>query len=110
MLVLEYESPDRAGVSRGLSRTARWCSIRPPPVLHYGQAMFEGLKAFRQVDGRVALFRVDDNLRRLATARRACRCRCPTCDVLREAIVSLVSTDSDWVPSVAGTALYSGPC
>ena len=36
-------------------------------VLHYGQAMFEGLKAFRHANGRVALFRVDDNLKRLAS-------------------------------------------
>jgi branched-chain amino acid aminotransferase len=36
-------------------------------VLHYGQAMFEGLKAFRHADGRVALFRVEDNLKRLAS-------------------------------------------
>src|SRR5687768_18059754 len=33
-------------------------------VLHYGQAMFEGLKAFRHENGRVALFRVEDNLKR----------------------------------------------
>ena len=77
--------------------------------LHYGQAMFEGLKAFRQQDGRVALFRIDDHMKRLAAARRACRCRRPTRRRCRDAIVALVSADKDWVPSQPGTALYMRP-
>ena len=42
-------------------------------ALHYGQSAFEGLKAFRRKDGKVSLFRPEENARRLAvTARRTC--------------------------------------
>ncbi len=77
--------------------------------LHYGQAMFEGLKAFRLADGRVALFRVEDHMKRLL--RGAPRLSMPTPDpaMLRDAIISLVATDRDWVPSAPGTALYIRP-
>jgi branched-chain amino acid aminotransferase len=78
-------------------------------VLHYGQAMFEGLKAFRQQDGRIALFRVDDNLRRLASGAPRLSMPVPDLADLREAIVALVSTDREWVPSRPGTALYIRP-
>ncbi|HEY8549357.1 MAG TPA: branched-chain amino acid aminotransferase [Vicinamibacterales bacterium] len=78
-------------------------------VLHYGQAMFEGLKAFRQQNGRIALFRVDDNLKRLANGAPRLSMPVPDLEVLRDAIVTLVAADRDWVPSLPGTALYVRP-
>jgi branched-chain amino acid aminotransferase len=78
-------------------------------VLHYGQAMFEGLKAFRHQNGRIALFRIDDNMARLASgAPRLCM-PVPDVAMLREAIVALVETDKTWVPARPGTALYVRP-
>jgi branched-chain amino acid aminotransferase len=108
MLVLEYVSP----IGWDEPRIVPYGPLTLDPaasVLHYGQAMFEGLKAFRHVDGRVALFRVDDNLKRLANGAPRLSMPVPDLDVLREAIVSLVSTDRDWVPSAPGTALYLRP-
>ena len=78
-------------------------------VLHYGQAMFEGLKAFRHANGRVALFRVDDNLKRLASGAPRLSMPVPDVAMLKEAMVALVAADKDWVPSQPGTALYLRP-
>ncbi len=78
-------------------------------VLHYAQAIFEGLKAFRGVDGRVRLFRPGKHIERLNnSARRMC---IPTLDpdwALRS-LVELVGLERDWVPSSVGTALYIRP-
>jgi branched-chain amino acid aminotransferase len=108
MLVLEYESP--SGWSE--PRIVPYGPLTLDPAtscLHYGQAMFEGLKAFRLQDDGVALFRVDDHMKRLL--RGAPRLSMPTPDpmLLRDAIAALVSTDADWVPSAPGTALYVRP-
>lgn len=78
-------------------------------VLHYGQAMFEGLKAFRRHDGRLALFRADFHCRRMAHgARRLCMPSPPE-DLLLHAIEKLVHEDRDWVPSDRGCSLYIRP-
>src|SRR5438132_13218918 len=78
-------------------------------VLHYGQAMFEGLKAFRGQDGVVRLFRADANARRMAAgAPRLCM-PAPDPKVAEELFHALVAADRDWVPAAAGTALYLRP-
>jgi branched-chain amino acid aminotransferase len=78
-------------------------------VLHYGQGLFEGLKAFRGRDGRIRLFRPQKHVERLnRTAERMC---IPTLDpdlVLRS-WTTLVDLDRDWVPSTVGTSLYIRP-
>lgn len=77
--------------------------------LHYGQAMFEGLKAFRGKDGKVRLFRVDRHCKRMASgAPRLCM---PPVDpeVMKQALIDVVYADRDWVPSSPGTALYIRP-
>ena len=71
--------------------------------------MFEGLKAFRHANGRVALFRVDDNLKRLASGAPRLSMPVPDVAMLKEAMVALVAADKDWVPSQPGTALYLRP-
>jgi len=78
-------------------------------VLHYGQAMFEGLKAYRLADGRISLFRPDRNAHRMATG--AARLSIPAIDetLFVQGIAQLVATDADWVPSAPGTALYVRP-
>ena len=71
--------------------------------------MFEGLKAFRHANGRVALFRIDDNLKRLASGAPRLSMPVPDIATLKEAMVALVAADKDWVPSQPGTALYLRP-
>ncbi len=77
-------------------------------VLHYGQSIFEGLKAYRWADGRIALFRPRENARRFA--RSAVRMAMPPVDeeFFLEAVRSLVRTDAAWVPKEPGT-LYLRP-
>ena len=78
-------------------------------VLHYGQAMFEGMKAFRGADGKVRLFRVERHSRRMAEgAPRLCMPP-PDPEMMQQAITELVRIDSAWVPSSPGTALYIRP-
>ena len=78
-------------------------------VLHYGQGVFEGLKAYRTKENKVLLFRPDENAKRLkSSCERLCIPPIDQDDVV-EAIVSLVKTDINWVPSSAGTSLYIRP-
>ncbi len=77
--------------------------------LHYGQEVFEGLKAYRTADGRILLFRPDRNMARLNSSNdRLC---IPLIDeaFAVEAIKKLVSVDQDWIPTAEGTSLYIRP-
>jgi branched-chain amino acid aminotransferase len=77
--------------------------------LHYAQGIFEGLKAFRQADGTVAVFRPDAHAARFRrSARRLALPELPE-DVFVEAIDMLVRLDQDWVPSAPEQSLYLRP-
>lgn len=78
-------------------------------VFHYGQSIFEGLKAYRWEDDSVNIFRGRDHVARLA--RSAERMVMPEFDqkVVLDGIVTLVDIDRRWVPSDPGTALYIRP-
>jgi len=78
-------------------------------VLHYGQSLFEGLKAFRGRDGKIRLFRPDKHVARLnRTAERMC---IPPLDpdLILRSWTTLVDVDRDWAPSSVGTSLYIRP-
>jgi branched-chain amino acid aminotransferase len=78
-------------------------------VLHYGQALFEGMKAFRQTNGDVALFRMEYNWHRMCQgAERLCMVAPPK-ELFLEGIRQLVKTDQDWIPESKGSALYIRP-
>lgn len=78
-------------------------------VFHYGQALFEGMKAFRQQDGRVVLFRPDFNQRRLAEGAARICLEAPPMELFMEGIRELVKVDERWVPKEPNTALYIRP-
>lgn len=78
-------------------------------VLHYGQEMFEGLKAYKAKDGRILLFRPEKNAERTnATNERMCM---PLLDesLMVSAIKAIVSVEKDWIPEAEGTSLYIRP-
>jgi len=79
-------------------------------ALHYGQTVFEGLKAFRGTeDDKVRLFRIDRNAERL---RDSCERLCipvPGRDALIDAITQLVKLDQQWTPTNRGESLYVRP-
>lgn len=78
-------------------------------TLHYAQSIFEGLKAFRQVDGSVAAFRPDANARRFQrSARRMAMPELPV-ETFVEACELLVRQDAAWVPASGEQALYLRP-
>jgi branched-chain amino acid aminotransferase len=78
-------------------------------VLHYGQAAFEGMKAFRREGGRMVLFRPRAHAARLArTAARLCMPEVPE-ELLLEGVKALLREDAAWMPRAAGTALYVRP-
>ncbi|TAH70853.1 MAG: branched-chain amino acid aminotransferase [Anaerolineaceae bacterium] len=78
-------------------------------VFHYGQEMFEGLKAYRAKDGRTLLFRPDMNAKRTnRTCIRLCMPEIPEEDFV-QAIKELVKIDEAWVPTKEGTSLYIRP-
>jgi len=78
-------------------------------VLHYGQQVFEGLKAYRWADGSVHLFRPEANAARLAaSARRLALPELPEEDFLAS-IAALLSVDAQWVPGATESSLYLRP-
>jgi branched-chain amino acid aminotransferase len=78
-------------------------------VLHYGQAIFDGLKAFRGQDGQIRLFRAGDHARRLnRSAGYLCIPELDP-DLVQESIRALVEIDQHWVPALPGTSLYIRP-
>ncbi len=78
--------------------------------LHYGIELFEGLKAFRGVDGKVRLFRVEENAKRLqSSAARLCL-PVPTVEMVVNACVEVVKRNLDFVPPYGtGASLYLRP-
>ncbi len=78
-------------------------------VFHYGQEMFEGLKAYRGADGKARLFRPDMNAKRaIKSNERLCIPEIPE-EVFVEAIKAIVKVDEDWIPEDDGTSLYIRP-
>ena len=93
------------------ARVEPWHNISLHPaaiVLHYGQSIFEGMKAYRWANGKVALFRPKENARRFA--RSAERMAMPPVDTdfFVEAVKALVRTDAEWTPPEPGS-LYIRP-
>lgn len=78
-------------------------------ALHYGQAFFEGLKAYRHADGKIAIFRPYKNAQR--ANRSAARLSMPDVpeELFVQSIAQLVDIDRDWVPADKGHSLYIRP-
>ena len=75
-------------------------------VLHYGEEIFEGMKAYLTEDGKIQLFRPYENAKRMnSSADRLCLPLIPEEDFV-EAIKKLVEIDKEWIPTAKGTSLY----
>ena len=108
MFVMEYD--EGQGWHDGKIIPYAPLELDPAAVsLHYGQEMFEGLKAYKSKVGEVLLFRPDMNAKRTNnTNKRLCIPEIDE-DIFVEAVKSLVNVDSDWIPSKEGTSLYVRP-
>lgn len=78
-------------------------------VFHYGQEMFEGLKAYRSEQDEIILFRPEKNGERVnVTNDRICLPQLPVEDFV-QSIKALIAVDKEWVPKQAGNSLYIRP-
>ncbi|TPX55521.1 branched-chain-amino-acid transaminase [Chytriomyces confervae] len=78
--------------------------------LHYGQACFEGMKAFRMKDGKIRIFRPDLNAQRLLQSCKAASMECPPTELFLEALQRVVSDNLDHVPPTdSAGSLYIRP-
>ncbi|QQK77666.1 branched-chain amino acid aminotransferase [Salicibibacter cibarius] len=78
-------------------------------VFHYGQTVFEGLKAYRSNDGDIRLFRPEENFRRLnQSCDRLCIPKVNE-EAMLDYLKELVKLDKEWIPTNAGTSLYVRP-
>ncbi|MDX2302201.1 MAG: branched-chain amino acid aminotransferase [Microscillaceae bacterium] len=78
-------------------------------ALHYGQSIFEGMKAYRTVENEIVLFRPHENWKRMnVSAERMCMAQLPE-EVFIGGLQNLVALDKDWVPNRPNYSLYLRP-
>ena len=78
-------------------------------VLHYAQETFEGLKAYRDPQGNITLFRPEMNARRMINSnKRICMAELPE-EMFVEAVEAIVKYEQDWIPTAKDTSLYIRP-
>lgn len=108
MFVMEYDT----GMGWHDARIVPFGDIALSPaamVLHYGQEIFEGMKAYRTPDGEIQFFRPEENFKRLnVSAERLIIPQIPVEDAL-QALHALVEVEKDWVPHTDGASLYIRP-
>lgn len=78
-------------------------------ALHYGQSVFEGMKAFATKDGRVAVFRIDRHYRRFVSSLERMCMPAPSEELFTEALLELLRIDRQWVPVAKDSSLYIRP-
>lgn len=85
-------------------------SLSPATLaLHYGQSVFEGMKAFRMKNGSVNIFRIDKHYDRLVKSLERMCMQVPPKEIFTEGMMQLVKMDNAWVPGEAGASLYIRP-
>ncbi len=107
MLEADYENGEWKNVS---IKPYQSISLDPSlAALHYGQAIFEGIKAYKDEDGNAYIFRPADNFKRFNNS--AVRMNMPEVpeEIFMEGMRQLISLDKDWIPSQAEHSLYIRP-
>jgi branched-chain amino acid aminotransferase len=85
-------------------------SLSPSTLaLHYGQTVFEGMKAFRMDDGRINIFRIDKHYDRFVKSLKRMSMAVPPKEIFTEGLLKLIEIDRAWVPKKAGASLYLRP-
>lgn len=79
-------------------------------AFHYGQTAFEGLKAFRCKDGKVRVFRMEENAKRMQNSAEYLRMAVPTVDQFCEMVTKVITDNKDYIPAYeTGGSLYIRP-
>ena len=85
-------------------------SINPATLaLHYGQTVFEGMKAFRMVDGSINIFRIEKHYDRFVKSLDRMCMAAPPIEIFTDGLMKLIKLDKEWVPRQPGAALYLRP-
>ena len=85
-------------------------SLNPATLaLHYGQTVFEGMKAFRMDDGRINIFRIEKHYDRFVKSLDRMCMAAPSKEVFTDGLLKLIELDKAWVPGQPGAALYLRP-
>ncbi len=109
MLVCDYDEAEGGWLTPQIVPFAN-LSMNPASLaLHYGQTVFEGMKAFRMEDGRVNIFRMEKHYDRFVRSLDRMCMAVPPKEIFVEGLLKLVETDKDWVPRKSGEALYLRP-
>lgn len=108
MFIMDYDE----GIGWHDARIVPYGPIPMDPsamCLHYGQTVFEGMKAYRTADNRILMFRPEENFKRLNQSND--RMQIPAVDeaLLLEGLEKLVTIEQDWVPHTDGASLYIRP-
>ncbi len=108
MFVMDYS--EQKGWHNPVIQPVENLSLHPATMFfHYGQGIFEGLKAFKTADGEPVIFRPEDHIKRFNnSAKRLC---IPEVDpeVMLNALVELVSLEKAWIPEKKGESMYIRP-
>jgi branched-chain amino acid aminotransferase len=88
----------------GSLKMAPWASS-----LNYGQALFEGMKARKGVDGKIRLFRMADNIKRMGAGAERMMLAAPPAEVFRKAVIDVVKANKDYIPPLGKGSLYIRP-
>lgn len=79
------------------------------PALHYGQSIFEGMKALKNAAGEALVFRPLDNWKRMnVSAERMCMPLLPE-ELFMEGLSTMIDLDRNWIPEAEGSSLYIRP-
>ncbi|MBL7743158.1 MAG: branched-chain amino acid aminotransferase [Chitinophagaceae bacterium] len=85
-------------------------SLNPATLaLHYGQTVFEGMKAFRMKDGRINIFRIEKHYDRFVRSLERMCMAVPPKEIFTEGMIKLVDLDKNWTPQKRGASLYIRP-
>jgi branched-chain amino acid aminotransferase len=112
MFLADWDGGDGGGGGWNNPRLVPFGPLSLSPAaagLHYGQSLFDGLKAFRGDDGKLRIFRLDRHVARMADGATRLNMPPPDPELLRQAIIEMVRLEREWIPSAPGTSLYIRP-
>ena len=112
MLICDYEGDNEVNPGWQTPHILPYANLSLNPstlALHYGQTVFEGMKAFRMDNGNINLFRLEKHYDRFTRSLHRMCMAVPPKDIFIEGLLKLVDTDKRWVPRRPGHSLYLRP-
>jgi branched-chain amino acid aminotransferase len=108
MFIMDFDNPNGWHAPRIVPNEK--ISLKPQAIIfHYGQGIFEGMKAFRTLQNKIVLFRPNEYLERFNRSAKILSIPQINLDLLYEGLTTLIQMDKDWIPADFGTSLYIRP-